>query len=350
MGVKNYARYLKIIKRNGGFSMKELFEKLNDEKINFEEFEEHSLSKIEKRAIKKRLSKKLKSRHWMPVKTFSAVASLALISVVTMSSNFALADIPIIGEKLEAFVYSQTDTLTDYKTIIGDSVVDHDVKVTLNEVILDEGQLLISSTFHTKLEGDDLAYNWYSDIDIYIDGQKIQLGGGGGPQEITESYINYFWAADIGHIDLQDERSIRIVFNDLRRSDSSEKIDGKWTFKFNASGENLLANSKKIPLQHSFTLENGQTIELEEITLTPVSSKLNYIMYNIYDDVYFKIEDENGIEIQETSAQYGGFENYNRFAAIKGSKIKIIPVLLNKDRTQETILTNEIIELDLYNK
>lgn len=133
------------------------------------------------------------------------------------------------------------------------------------------------------------------------------------------------------------------------RSDSSEKINGKWTFKFNASGENLLANSKKIPLQHRFTLESGQTIELEEITLTPVSSKLNYKMHNIYDDVYFKLEDENGIEIQEIMAQYGISENYNRFAAIQGGKIKIIPVLLNEERTQEIILTNEIIELDLDN-
>lgn len=308
--------------------MRELFEKLNDEKINFEEFEEHSLSKIENRAIKKRLSKKLKSRHRIPIKTLSAVALLALISVVTMNSNFALADIPIIGEKLEAFVYSQTGTLTDYKTIIGDSVEDHGVKVTLNEVILDEGQLLISSTFHTKLENEDLAYNWFSDIDIYIDRQKLQLGGGGGPQEITASYINYFWAADIGHIDLQNEQSIRIVFNDLTRSDSSTKINGKWAFKFNASGENLLANSKKIPLQRSFTLENGQTIELEEIILTPVSSKLNYKMNNLQDELYFKIENEYGVEIQGISAQYSGFENYNRFAAIKGSKIEIIPVLV----------------------
>lgn len=334
--------------------MKELFEKLNDEKINFEEFEEHPLSKIEKRAIKKRLSKKLKSRHRIPVKTFSAVASLALISMVTMSSNFALADIPIIGEKLEAFVYSQTGTLTDYKTIIGDSVYNHGVKVTLNEVILDEGQLLISSTFHTKLEGDDLAYNWLSDIDIYINGQEIQLGGGGGPEEITESYINYFWTADIGHIDLQGEQSFRIVFNDLTRSDSSEKINGEWAFKFNASGENLLANSKKIPLQHSFTLENGQTIELEEIILTPVSSKLNYKTNNIQDQLYFKIENEYGEEIQQTfgsSSNYeNNYENYNRFAAIKGNKIKIIPVLLKEDRTQEYILTNEIIELDLVEK
>ena len=65
----------------------------------------------------------------------STVASLILVSIIAMNSNFALANIPIIGEKLEAFVYSQVGTLTDFKTMIGESVEDNSVKVTLNEII-----------------------------------------------------------------------------------------------------------------------------------------------------------------------------------------------------------------------
>ncbi|KOP80327.1 hypothetical protein AMS59_02730 [Lysinibacillus sp. FJAT-14745] len=330
--------------------MKELFEKLNDEKINFEEFEESTLTDIEKKSIKKRIKKKLHKRRSMPVKTLSAVASLTLMAIIAVNSNFALANIPIVGEKLEAFVYSQADTLTDFKTIIGDSVKDNGVKVTLNEVILDEGQLLISSTFYTKLENNDLAYNWFSDIDIYIDGKKVELGGGGGPQEITESYIHYFWTADIGHMDMHKEKTMRIVFNDLKRSDSEKVMKGKWSFKFKASGENLIANSKKIPINHSFTLENGQNIEVEELILTPVSSKLVYKMSNIVDDVYFKIENEHGEAIQETIGHHFRFENYNRFEALEGGKIKIIPFISKFDNSQEYMLTNEIIELDLDEK
>lgn len=331
--------------------MSELFKKFNDEKVDFEEFEDYSLSTIEKKLIKKRLSKKIRKRSWVPVKALSAVASLALISTIAVNTQFALADIPIVGEKLEAFVYSQAGTLTDYKTIIGDSVEKNGVKVTLNEVILDEGQLLISSTFHTKLADTDLAYNWFSDIDVYIDGQKIQLGGGGGQQKITESYIHYFWAADIGQIDLQTEKSIRIVFNDLERSDSEKIIKGKWSFKFKASGENLMANTKKVPINQHFTLDNGQAVEVEALILTPVTSKIIYKMSNVQDDVYFRIEDEHGKEVQEISRKSSGFdnrfENYNRFAAIEGRKIKIIPVVSAMDHSKEYVLTREVIELKL---
>lgn len=332
--------------------MSELFEKFNDEKIDTEEFEEVQLSEIEKKSIKKRIAKKLRKRSLFPVKTLSAVASLALFSMIAVNTQFALADIPIIGEKLEAFVYSQAGTLTDYKTVIGDSVEKNGVKVTLNEVILDDGQLLISSTFHTKLAGTDLAYNWYSNIDVYIDGQEMELGGGGGPQKITESYIPYFWAADIGHIDLQKEKSIRIVFNDLERSDSEKIIEGKWSFNFKASGENLMANTKKVPIHQHFTLDNGQTVEVEELILTPVTSQISYKMSDIHDDVYFRIEDEHGQEVQEIGGQYSGdensgYENYNRFAAIEGHKIKIIPVVSATDHSYEYILTDEIFEVEL---
>lgn len=327
--------------------MSELFKKFNDEKVDFEEFEEHPLSTIEKKSIKKRITKKLRKRSGIPVKTLSAVASLALFSMIAVNTQFAFADIPIIGKKLEAFVYSQAGTLTDYKTIIGDSVEKNGVKVTLNEVILDEGQLLISSTFHTKLAGTDLAYNWFSDIDIYIDGQKIQRGGGGGPQKITESHIHYFWAADIGQMDLQKEKSIRIVFNDLERSNSEKIIKGKWSFNFKASGKNLMANTKKVPINQRFTLDNGQSVEVEKLILTPVTSKIIYKMSNVQDDVYFRIEDEHGKEIQEIGGQYSGDENYNRFAAIEGRKIKIIPVVSAMDHSKEYVLTKEVIELEL---
>ncbi|MEO4055171.1 DUF4179 domain-containing protein [Solibacillus sp. CAU 1738] len=326
--------------------MKDILKELNNEKIDFDQFEKQSLTDIEKKVIKKRIKKKLNGRRSMPVKIISLVASIALVSIIAVNSNFALANISIIGEKLEAFVYSKAGTLTDYKTIVGESVEDNGVKVTLNEIILDEGQLLISSTFHTNFKGDDLAYNWFTDIDVYIDGQKIEMGGGGGPREITESYINYFWAADIGDIDLKNEKAIRIVFNDLERSDSEKIMKGKWKFKFKASGENLIASTNRIPINHSFTLENGQNIVVEELILTPITSKLVYKMTNISEDLFFKIEDEYGEEIQEIGGRYSGLENYNRFAAIEGGKIKIIPISY-KEHKQEYIHADEIFELDL---
>lgn len=266
----------------------------------------------------------------------------------------ALSNLPIIGGALEEFVYSKDRSLQDYKTVIGESVEDNGMKVTLNEVILDEGQLLISNTFHTELKDEDLDYNWYSDLDIYMNGSKLSGAWGGGPQEITNSTVNHFWTAELQNIKMEDDQRIKIVFNNLERSDSKKVKKGKWSFEFTASGEKLMANRKSIPIDKHFTLEDGQNVEVEELILTPVSTRINYKMENFTEDVLFKLEDQNGMEIQEFSASTLGFSNYNRFVALEDhvTKLKVIPYIDSHEaggtiEENETILYDEIFEIDV---
>ena len=330
--------------------MKNVFERLNDEKINLSEFEGDQLTDIEKKATKKRIKAKLKRRSRNKGRLFAVVASLAVIIVIGMNSKYALADIPIIGNELEKFVYSKERSLNDYKTVIGESVEDNGMKVTLNEVMLDEGQLLISSTFHTELSDKDLEYNWYSNIDVYINGRKSELGGGGGPEGITNSAVNYFWTSDLKNSNLQDNQQIKIVFHNLERSDSKKLIKGKWSFEFTASGEKLMADKKSIPINKYFTLEDGQKVTVEELIVTPVSTRLTYKMENNSNDLFFRIEDQSGRELQEFSARTSGNHNYNRFVAVDShvTKLKIIPYIYSHDAGgDEKVLYDEMFEIDV---
>lgn len=332
--------------------MKNLFESLNDEKINLSEFEGAQLADIEKKATKKRIRAKLKNRSGNKKRILAVAASLAVITILGMNSKYTLADIPIIGNALEKFVYSQEGSLNDYKTVIGESVKDNGMKVTLNEIILDEGQLLISSTFHTDLSDEDLAYNWFSNIEVYMNGKKSDLGGGGGPKRITNSAVDYFWASDIKNINLQDNQQFKIVFNNLERSDSKKLIKGKWSFEFTASGEKLMADKKSIPVNKNFTLENGQKVTVEELILTPVSTMITYKMEDISNDLHFRLEDQNGMELEEFSAQTSGYNNYNRFIALENNiiKLKVIPYIYSNDdrvNKKEVILYDEIFEIDV---
>lgn len=249
-------------------------------------------------------------------------------------------------------MYSKERSLKDYKTVIGESVEDNGMRVTLNEVILDEDQLLISSTFHTELSDKDLDYNWFSDIEVYINGSESNLGGGGGPKGITNSTVNYFWAADLQNIKLDDNQQIKIVFNDLERSDSKKVTKGKWSFEFTASGEKLMENRKSIPINKHFTLEDGQKVKVEELILTPVSTRLNYKMENVTNDLHFRFEDQNGMELQEFSAQTLGYNNYNRFVALENhvTKLKVIPYIYSDDAggdRNEKVLYDDIFEIDV---
>ncbi|MEH7385416.1 DUF4179 domain-containing protein [Bacillus sp. JJ1521] len=332
--------------------MKNLFESLNDEKINLSEFKDGQLADIEKKATKKRIKVKLKSRSRNKKRILAVAASLMVITILGMNTNYTLANIPVIANALEKFVYSQEGSLSDYKTVIGESVESNGVKVTLNEIILDEGQLLISSTFHTDLLDSDLAYNWYSNIEVYINGKKLDFGGGGGPEEITNSAVSYFWASDIKNINLQDNQQIKIVFNNLERSDSKELIKGQWSFEITASGEKLMADKKSIPINKYFTLTNDQKVTVEELVLTPVSTMITYNMKNISNDLYFRIEDQNGVELQELSGRISDYSSVIRFRALEENitKIRVIPYIYSNDTgvdRNEEILYDEVFEINI---
>lgn len=327
--------------------MNEGFDQFNNETINLAEFEGESLTELEKRRIKKRIQKKIRTRKMRRKAAIPAVAAVVFISALAMNSNFALADIPMIGAKLEKFVLAQQGGLADYKTILGKTVEDQGMKVTLNEVILDEGQLLIGSTFHTDLEDADLAYNWYTNIEVYLDGIELG-GGGGGPEEITNSHVQYFWTQEIGPLLTNKDQRVKIVFKDLKRSDDKKELGGTWSFEFMASAENLMANTTTIPIHHQFVTADGQEVEVEDLILTPVSTKLSYKVNDpTDDDIYFKIEDDKGKELQTFFSSTGTNENYNRFIAIADDvqKIKLTP-FIDKEKG-EMAMEDQSFEVDL---
>ncbi|GKU83042.1 DUF4179 domain-containing protein [Niallia sp. NCCP-28] len=329
--------------------MENLFERVNEENMDLSEFEGNPLTDVEKKAIKKRIKTKLKRKSGKKRKVFAAVASLSIILLIEMNSNYALADIPVIGNALEKFVYSKEDSLHNYKTVIGETVEDNGMKVTLNEVLLDDGQLLISSTFHTNLTNKDLDYNWFSDIDVYINGKKSELSGGGGPNEITNSAVKYFWTTDLQNINMKDNQKIKIVFHNLERSDAKKIIKGKWRFTFNASGKKLAANEKIIPIDRSFTLEDNQKVTIEKLIITPVSTKLTYKINTADTDLSFRMHDQNGVELQGFSASTSGYDNYNRFIALQSTvpKLKVIPYITSYDEIDinEKILYDKVFEI-----
>ena len=154
------------------------------------------------------------------------------------------------------------------------------------------------------------------------------------------------------NLNLQDHQQIKIVFNNLERSDSKKLIDGTWSFEFTTSGEKLKADKKSIPINKYFTLKGGQQVTVEELILTPVSTMITYNTENISNDLHFRIEDQNGVELQELSANIPGYNSYIRFIALENNitKLRVIPYIYSNDAgvdKNEVILYDEIFEVDV---
>lgn len=315
--------------------MKDKFEMMNDMVVDLSEYEVCELNDIEKKQIKKRLKSKNKNSK---KKIAVIVIALGLGYIGIVSNISVLADIPIIGSVIEEYVNSKGKSLEDYKTIAGETEVDSGITVKLNEVVLDAGQLIISSTFKSnRVNINDL----YASPTVYINGSEVSKNGGGSNKKIDDNTYTMFSAINLKNIEMKDNLDIEIIYEEIlveTISDKYKHLSGKWSFEINSSPEKLISDMKTIAINKEFKLDNGQEIKVENLIITPISTKLDYKMIkeNKDDvtfkyDVLFKVEDENGNELKPISGTSASENSHLRFETLDDNikKLKITPYVVS---------------------
>ncbi len=271
----------------------------------------------------------------------------------------ALADIPLIGSVIEEYVNNEEDVnnkeapLDDYKTVVGQTVTDNGIKVRLNEVLLDEGRLVISSTFQSneiKLDNIFLPFP-----DVYINGKEVNGGGGGGREKKqNDSTYTFFTAVNLGTVNTRGDLDIEIVYRNISMH-NKQSVKGTWRFAFTTSGDKLLPETKEIPINQSFALENGQQIKVQNLKVTPISTKLNYQMMNgTQFDVLFRIEDQNGKEVKRVSGHTLAENSHIRFETLNDyvGTLKITPYVISGEEGEKKtddykVLHDRVIEVEV---
>ena len=135
-----------------------IYNELNDVKIDLNEFDEKELSQMDKKRILKRVKQDISTRvsrkKWLAIGL--GVAAVMLSMVFTIDKG-TVADMPFIGEKIEKYINANEDlNYTSYKTAIGSTAENELGKLTLNEVMIDDQRIYLSSTFEPaeKVEFD----------------------------------------------------------------------------------------------------------------------------------------------------------------------------------------------------
>jgi len=317
--------------------MKDKFEMMNDMVVDLSEYEVCELNDIEKKQIKKRLKSKIKNKN-NKKKIAVIVIVLGFGCIGIMNNISVLADIPIIGSVIEEHINSKGKSLEDYKTIVDETEVDSGITVKLNEVVLDAGQLIISSTFKSnRVNINDL----YASPTVYINGSEVSKNGSGSNKKIDDNTYTMFYARNLGNIEMKDNLDIKIVYEEILVETILGKykhLPGKWSFEINSSPEKLISDMKTIEINKEFKLDNGQEIKVEDLIITPISTKLDYKMIkeNKNDvtfkyDVHFKVEDESGNELKPVSGTTAAENSHLRFETLDDNikRLKITPYVIS---------------------
>lgn len=321
--------------------MKDVYELLNDVDVDLSQYEEVELTDIEKKRIKKRLHQNLKvSIIPKASKVIAAVLCVLVVAGFTLAKTaptFA-EGIPVVGKIIKHITGYDYAEFDKYTSVINKDVVKSGVNATLNEVMLDENQLRIASTFKSedKFEGMSVLVRF---PEIYINGKLLNVGGGAtGQFADSNTYLNVD-TLDIHNIKVPDNISMKVVYNEIQIVDEkgnvNKEIAGPWAFEFNVSKSEIEKNTKVIKLNNSVAAGDIE-MNLKELSITPLTTNLSY---KLKGEKYanFIIKDDKGNELRAEGSGYGTdgliggikgeYKGYASFSAVskEAKKLYITP-------------------------
>ncbi|MDE6386683.1 MAG: DUF4179 domain-containing protein [Lachnospiraceae bacterium] len=230
-----------------------------------------------------------------------AAACTALLLSVTVFSSDVHAAIEHIRWSLSSAL-GLSGNLADYRDIINTSVTDNGYIITLQEAVATEEKLVINYTIQRE-DGQSMGeIPMLPSFDsLYINGKHIIGGvsGGGGFIDDEHTVIGISRSFDIFGIDTAVENTYQLKLDSLDDMNTNSTIKGNWDFSFTADGSDLIADTKTVSINKSFTVADGVTVTLEELSLNELEQRIVYHMEGS-DDYLFQLTavDNTGRQVE----------------------------------------------------
>lgn len=250
----------------------DIYDLLNDIEIDLSEMEREDFTEIErKRAMKKFRKSVSKNRGY---KKYAGVAVVFMISAGTLGSIPTFATTNPVAHSIADFLGIEKN-LDSYTTVINKSVTKGNITVQLNEVILNEKELIVSTTI-TNAEPiekaiEELRVNAMASI--YVNGKRINWAAGGSSKQIDEYTVE-----QVMHYQLDEaytgDLDMTLLFDDIRIDDVKQK--GRWKFEFSTSGEELAVQTINQEMNQVFILPNETQITLTRYAANDMGEKIYF--------------------------------------------------------------------------
>lgn len=325
--------------------MKDVYELLNDVDVDLSQYEEVDLSDIEKKRIKKRLHQNLKVSS-IPKVSKAVAAGLCILvisgfTLVKTAPTFAVG-IPVVGDIIKHMTGYDYAEFDKYTSVINKAVDKSGINATLNEVMLDENQLRIATTFKSNEKLKDRII-FASCPKVYVNGKLLKVSAGGTKQPIDEySYLT------VDSLNVHDEKiptniSMRVVYDEIifvnQNGTDDKRVAGPWEFEFNSSKSEIEKNTKVIKLNKNVAIGDVK-VELKNLSITPLTTNLSFNFTGKLP-VSFIIKDDKGNVLRGEGSGYGTggpveiiknqYKAYESFSAVskEAKKLYITPYFNN---------------------
>lgn len=383
----------------------------NDMSIEDNNYKQYILSDIDKNRIFNSVNTQINKKNKLKKNKFKKLITASIvcvsISIVTLSNDRVWAVFENIERQIEYYFGKKENEFNGYKVSVNESVEDKGIKMTLYEVLLDDGQILLSMNMdHSQFDESSLRKGLYKNknyywnkASVYIDNKKFILDSTSTVFEkekenkqdflstisLTSIDNNDDGYADIenyqllDNIDVNKDYEMKVVFEEIgiqqvgflpgAKYDNSIDIDGKWEFNFIVNGNKIKDKIKTYDINKNIKIEDEgfkAELDIKMLRISPVSTKLiynikmgeEYEFKNRYIDI--ELQDQDGNIIATGSSGRGNTEGTymnmelevyqsNReknFNINKLSSIKIVPYQSYREKDSSNPKYNRIIKYE----
>jgi hypothetical protein len=227
------------------------------------------------------------------------------------------------------FLFNKELNFEAYKTVVGKTTENSLGRLTLNEIIIDDNQILLNATYK-PVKDLNLDYQLFFVPQVFVNGQEFTVRNGG--QSIAQSDKTYTIYSSVKLSELPKDKILNL---DIRYNDwnGEKKIDEPWEFQVEASQKQLQEDRKTFPVAKKVKLLDGQEITIEKVISTPISTTIYFYSENslLNEAIHFKIQSASG-ESWDFNSPYPLNEDYTKWCVrldtvyLTEENYKIIPI------------------------
>lgn len=230
------------------------------------------------------------------------------------------------------FMFKEDLNFEDYKTVVDITTENGLGRLTLNEIIIDDNQILLNATFK-PVKDLNFDHKIFFFPQVFVNGKEFTVRNGG--QTIQQSDKSYTIYSSVKLSELPEDKILNL---DIRYNDwnGEKKIDEPWEFQVEASQERLQEDKKVFPVEKKVKLLDGQEITIEKVVSTPISTTIYFRSENslLNKALHFKIQSATG-ESWPFNVAYPLNEEYTKWGVridalyLTGKSYELIPIAAN---------------------
>ncbi|WP_300856865.1 DUF4179 domain-containing protein [uncultured Clostridium sp.] len=229
------------------------------------------------------------------------VAAIAIIITIgVVKSDFVSATISKLKNTIESFSINENPYIIpeEYKTIIGKTIEDKNIKITLNEFYIDKNLIL----FTTNLDSSNrIGYAQSMNTEIYIDGKLLDYTSSADTLiHNDDGTVDILTTIYYENLNISKNSNIIIKFNDILVNTLFEfewNVKGNWQYNFNINNDDFSNKIITKKINQCISINDTSTL-VNEITISP-----NIVILNTeyIDSINFIIKDDKGNEYLNSS-------------------------------------------------